>query len=210
MGEGVIGLFLIIALFYLFIGVNVLSDIFSDAIYQITSKTEDVEIYEESEKGLKTTVGVPIWNAQVAYVTIMALGCSAPEIFLCMYGQFRTVDSEDTLPSTMGPMILVGSASLNLFVGGGLAILGASQAKKVEACGAYAVTACFGTFAYIWLYIVICVNTPYYIDIGEAILTLMFYLILVLSVYATERCVNTRSETEERDANRRRICRHQL
>jgi hypothetical protein len=44
MGDGVIGIFLIGALFYLFIGVNVLSDIFSDAIYQITSKTEAVEI----------------------------------------------------------------------------------------------------------------------------------------------------------------------
>ena len=110
----------------------------------------------------------------------------------------------------MGPMILVGSASLNLFVGGGLAILGAVQAKKIEACGAYAVTACFGTFAYIWLYVVICVNTPYHIDIGEAVVTLLFYLLLVLSVYATERCANVHSEAEERDINRRRICRHQL
>jgi Ca2+/Na+ antiporter len=117
----------------------------------------------------------------------MSLGCSAPELFLCLYGQFRTT-VRDEPPSILGPMVLIGSASLNLFVGGGLAILGAAQAKKIEACGAYTVTAIFGTFAYIWLYIVICVNTPYRIDIGEAIVTLLFYLLLVLSVYATERC----------------------
>jgi hypothetical protein len=46
MGEGFIGAILIVALFYLFIGVSVLSDIFSDAIYQITSKTEDAVLYE--------------------------------------------------------------------------------------------------------------------------------------------------------------------
>jgi hypothetical protein len=46
MGEGFIGAVLVVALFYLFIGVSVLSDIFSDAIYQITSKTEDADIYE--------------------------------------------------------------------------------------------------------------------------------------------------------------------
>jgi Ca2+/Na+ antiporter len=107
-------------------------------------------------------------------------------------------------------MVLIGSASLNMFVGGGLAILGASQAKKIEACGAYTVTAIFGTFAYIWLYIVICVNTPYRIDIGEGIVTLLFYLLLVLAVYATERCNNVISEAEERDINRRRICRQRL
>ena len=94
----------------------------------------------------------------------------------------------------MGPMILVGSASLNLFIGGALAIIGANEAKKIESLGPYYITACFGTFAYIWLYIVICVNTPYYIDIGEAVMTLLFYLMLVMSVYATERCTHELNE----------------
>ena len=188
-----------------------LSDKFSDAIYVITSKTEDVDIYEQS--GKLSVIRIPIWNAQIAYVTIMALGCSAPEIFLCFYGQFRDSSLEtgvETLPTTMGPMILVGSASINLFIGGGLAILGAAEAKKVESLGAYAVTAIFGTVAYLWLYIVVCVNTPAYIDIGEAVVTLLLYLLLVLSVYATERCTHSHDEQEEQDLNRRRICRAQL
>ncbi len=64
-------------------------------------------------------IDVPIWNATVANLTLMALGSSAPEILLSVIG---TVSDLEAKPSRLGPATIVGSAAFNLLVISGISI----------------------------------------------------------------------------------------
>jgi len=46
LGDAFLAIYLIVVLFYLFLGISVLMDIFLEAIHEITTKTESVEIQE--------------------------------------------------------------------------------------------------------------------------------------------------------------------
>lgn len=117
-------------------------------------------------------------------MTLIALGSSAPEIFLCFFSIFKEVDAPNG-PTPAGPMVLVGSASFNMLVVTGVSILAAVEIKKIEKFGAFVVTALFATFAYLWFFVVLCVTTPGYITFWEAITTLSLYFILVLCVFVS-------------------------
>jgi Ca2+/Na+ antiporter len=128
LGDGLLGLWLVIVLFYLFLGISVLMDIFMESIHEITTATEEVEIVERGTSKV-VKVDVPLWNEQVANVTLIALGSSAPEIFLCFFSVFKEVDAA---PTPTGPMVLVGSAAFNMLVVTGVSILAAVEIKKIE------------------------------------------------------------------------------
>ena len=51
----------------------------------------------------------------------------------------------------------------------------------------FAVTATFSVFAYVWLLIILMVITPDVVDLWEAILTFVFFPILVLIAYAGDK-----------------------
>jgi Ca2+/Na+ antiporter len=181
MGDGFLSIWLVAVIFYLFLGISVLMDIFMESIHEITSSTEEVEIqWRGTDKVVK--VDVPRWNEQVANVTLIALGSSAPEIFLCCFSILKDVESP---PNPIGPMVLVGSAAFNMLVVTGISILAAVEIKRLEKFGAFVVTAIFACFAYIWFYIVLCVSTPGYISFWEAFTTLALYFILVLCVFVS-------------------------
>jgi len=110
-------------------------------------------------------------------------------------------------------MVLVGSASFNMLVVTGVSILAAWEVKKIEAFGAFVVTAIFSCFAYVWFFVVLCVSTPGFIDFWEAVITLSLYFILILFVYVTEKVSwsgKEHNDLEDEDNNRVRICRHTL
>lgn len=44
MGDGFLSIWLVAVIFYLFLGISVLMDIFMESIHEITSSTEEVEI----------------------------------------------------------------------------------------------------------------------------------------------------------------------
>ena len=48
-------------------------------------------------------------------------------------------------------------------------------------------TAVFCVFAYVWLIIILVVVSPDYVDLWEAILTLLFFPMLVVLAYAAEK-----------------------
>ena len=66
-------------LIYLFLGIQIISDIFMEAIEEITSQTKTVV---EKHNGQEFEIEIPIWNPTIANLTLMALGSSAPEILL--------------------------------------------------------------------------------------------------------------------------------
>lgn len=79
--KAVLGPAYLIALGWLFLGIALISDIFMEAIENVTSQTKSIELYDKAGKQTYV-IDTPIWNATVANLTLMALGSSAPEILL--------------------------------------------------------------------------------------------------------------------------------
>jgi len=70
-----------LALFWMFLGMNIIADVFMDAIEVITSSTRKVMKFDSYRNEFISTK-VNVWNPTVANLTLMALGSSAPEIML--------------------------------------------------------------------------------------------------------------------------------
>ena len=51
----------------------------------------------------------------------------------------------------------------------------------------FCITATFSLFAYIWLLIVLVVSSPNKVDVWEAVLTLLFFPLLVCIAYAGDK-----------------------
>ena len=150
-----LSIFVLLTLGWLFMGIGIISDIFMEAIEEITAQTKTVEWWDRDGKN-KVWIEIPIWNPTVANLTLMALGSSAPEILLSVVG---TVQDIEGLPSKLGPSTIVGSAAFNLLVISGVSILAVGDkddgyiTKKVYDTGVFAVTSIASLFAYIWLYL---------------------------------------------------------
>ena len=201
------GLALVLLLLYTFLGVAVASDIFMEAIAKITSRTEKVEVKDIKElKGESRMIGVPVWNSRIANVVLLALGSAAPEIFLSCFSILTNIES---VPNALGPMVLIGSASFNLLVVTGMSILAATEIKRVLHLNAFIVTAAFATFAFAWLFMVLVVFSPAYVEFWEAAATLALYPLLLFFVWATEKCSPEGAE-KELESNRRMICKQSL
>jgi len=144
-------------------------------------------------EGNALSVGVPIWNPRIANVTLLAIGSSAPEILLGFFSTFGTggVAHSDGAkkhnPSALGPMIMIGSASFNLLVTTGVSILAVEKTKKIEFFKSFLVTFLFSCFAYLWMFLVLYIISPAQVELWEAVLTLLFYPIMVGAVWLTER-----------------------
>ena len=130
----------------------------------------------------------------MANLTLMALGSSAPEILLNV---IQTAQTLSVPPPELGASTIVGSAAFNLLVISGCSIIGVGEEyKKVEQYGVFAITSITSLFAYIWLYLVLKVITPNEVEIWEAVLTFVFFPILLIVSYAADRCSTYYKEKE--------------
>mmetsp|Transcript_98060 Transcript_98060/g.134858 ORF Transcript_98060/g.134858 Transcript_98060/m.134858 type:complete len:87 (-) Transcript_98060:2304-2564(-) len=80
MPTAFLAIFYVIVLFYLFLGIAIVSDIFMESIEEITSKTTVVTIQDTD--GNDISIERKVWNPTIANLSLMALGSSAPEILL--------------------------------------------------------------------------------------------------------------------------------
>ena len=79
-------------LFYIFLGIAIISDIFMESIEEITAQTNlKVEV---DSFGKEEIVEETVWNATVANLTLMALGSSAPEIMLAVLETIIYIEDE--------------------------------------------------------------------------------------------------------------------
>lgn len=181
------------ALFYCFLGIAIAADIFMCSIEQITSATRKVKrtkkvgrlvSKEEEEEGEDEQYEyIRIWNPTVANLTLMALGSSAPEILLSII----EIVGNGFKAGDLGPGTIVGSAAFNLFCISAICVFAVGQTtKRIELYRVFIVTAFFGTFAYIWVFLVLIVITPNVVDVWEAVLTLLFFIILVVISYSVD------------------------
>ena len=182
MGKGTLGTFYLIFLFWLFLGISVIADIFMEAIEVITSSTRDMPFADKD--GNVVTVPVPVWNPTIANLTLMALGSSAPEILLSVIEALKNLGEK---AGELGPSSIVGSGAFNLLVISGVSIVSVDEPKKIYDLGVYSCTAFFSIFAYSWMYICLEVTTPDEIDLTEAWLTFFFFFLLVSMAFGFDK-----------------------
>ena len=96
--DAFLGICYLLFLFWLFMGIAILADLFMEAIETITSKSEIVKIPDAD--GNMIEVEKMFWNTTIANLTLMALGSSAPEIILSIAD---TLGSLGDVPSELGP-----------------------------------------------------------------------------------------------------------
>lgn len=187
-----------IGLMWCFMAVALIADKFMGAIERVTAS--------QYRKKLPSgrVVSVLVWNETVANLTLMALGSSAPEILLAV---IELVLINNFFSGSLGPSTIVGSAAFNLFVITAVCIYVIPEEdkkesneiaeedkknrelgyRKIKEVPVYIVTAIFSVFAYVWLLVVILLITPEIIDIGEGIVTFLFFPVLVAIAYLADR-----------------------
>ena len=164
------------------------------AIEKITSHSRTGKVANpDSDKGYDE-IEVKVWNDTVANLTLMALGSSSPEILLSCIEIFGNKFKAGAL----GPSTIVGSAAFNLLVITGVCVLAIPkpEVRRIKNIKVFAVTAVFCIFAYIWLIIILMLVTPGFVDLWEAIITLLMFPILVIIAYIAEKDFCSKKKTE--------------
>ena len=192
-----------LCLFYLFLGISIVSDIFMEGIEVITSAKRVVHVYDEM--GYKVPKKINVWNPTMANLTLMALGSSAPEILLSTIGAVTTLGQDG---DALGPSTIVGSASFNLLVISAVSVIAISPeqdikpdrddtvpkgVKKINDLGVFAVTTISSLFAYIWMFLVLRDQT---VTVTEGILTFAFFIIMVICALIADK-INARKMKRE-------------
>ena len=200
LGDGALGVCYLLFLFWLFIGISILADIFMEAIEVITSKSELVQVTDAD--GEIISIEKMFWNPTIANLTLMALGSSAPEIILSIADTMGTLGK---IPSELGPQAIVGSASFNLLVISAVSILAVNnEIKKINMVGVFITTAIMSTWAYIWFFLVLVIISPGVVELWEAAVTLGFMVALVIIAYSCDVCHTKGEDLEERRAAEKR------
>ncbi|TNN19719.1 Sodium/calcium exchanger 1 [Schistosoma japonicum] len=170
------------ALMYLFLGVSIIADRFMAAIEVITSQEKEVIVRRKN--GETQTISVRIWNETVSNLTLMALGSSAPEILLSVI----EIIGKNFEAGDLGPGTIVGSAAFNLFVIIGVCIIVVpdGQIRRIKHLSVFFITSSWSLFAYLWMYLIIAVFTPGVVEVWEALLTFIFFPVIVICAYIAD------------------------
>lgn len=166
-----------VLLVYMFLGIAIVSDIFMGSIEAVTSWKWKVKRGDRRRTEL-------LWNETIATLTLMALGSSAPEIFLATIETFK----REFHAGPLGPSTIIGSASFNLFViiAVCMACIPAGEIRAIANVRAFLVTALFSLCAYLWMVFALVIHGADVIDIVEAILTFVFLPLLVWVSYSVD------------------------
>ena len=168
-----------------FLGIAIVADMFMVGIEKITSKTKIIKVSNPKKKGGVEEIEVKVWNDTVANLSLMAFGTSAPEILLSVIDIcFKGFKSGD-----LGPATIVGSAAFNLLIITAICVVSIpkGETRKIENIKVYALTSFFSMFAYFWLIIVLVFVTPTVVDLWEAIITFLFFPLLIITAFLVDK-----------------------
>eukprot|EP00798_Chlamydomonas_sp_ICE-L_P012749 gene12749-15998_t len=168
---------------WLFFGVAVISDLFVEAIEEITSATKTVK--RTTASGKVVDVEVPVWNWVVSNITLMALGSSSPEILLAVV---ETLISLNRTTEELGPSTIIGSGSFNLFAITAICTISLKpgQFKRIDHQKVFVWTTTWMLWAHLWLWLVYKKISPGEIEIWEAVVTLAFMPFFVFTSYLVD------------------------
>ena len=173
-----------VGLLYSFIAVFIVADIFMCSIDSITSKTREVFITDPS--GKQKAIQIPVWNGAVANLVLMSLGPRvAPEILLSLIGIIGNGFQQDKI----GPSLIVGSGAFNLFVISAISVLVIpdGETRKIKKYSVFIINMFFSIVGYLWLLVILVLNTPNKVDVWEAVLTLLFIPVMVTLSWVAEK-----------------------
>lgn len=170
----------LVGLFWCFMGVAIIADIFMTAIERVTSAK--MRLYDKAKDRYYT---YEVWNATVANLTLMALGSSAPEILLNVIDIF----AKEFYLEGLGPGTIVGSAAFNLLMIIAVCIISIpeGQARRIKEMPVYAVTATWSILAYVWLVLILQGISPNVVEVWEAVVTFLFFPALTLLAFAADK-----------------------
>eukprot|EP00754_Rhynchopus_humris_P035412 Rhum_TRINITY_DN16949_c0_g1::Rhum_TRINITY_DN16949_c0_g1_i1::g.164864::m.164864/K05849/SLC8A, NCX; solute carrier family 8 (sodium/calcium exchanger) len=191
------GFLYIVCLFYVFLGVAIISDLFMAGIEQITAEKEKVVIQERNGRTREKVVMYTVWNETVANLTLLALGSSAPEILLSV---IETLQNFDKVPGELGPSTIVGSASFNLLCITGICMWSVDRVKKIKEFSVFVFTAGCSIWAYVWVLIVVSISSPDIVEVWEAFFTLLMFPMMVGIAWLFDRsCFRKTDDEAEED-----------
>lgn len=179
----------LITMIWFFMGVAIGADLFMCAIETITSKTKIIRVATDDQDGKGyEEVEIRVWNDTVANLTLMALGSSAPEILLSII----EICTKGFKAGELGPGTIVGSAAFNLLCITAVCVMAVDGPKRINSFNVFLTTAFFSVFAYIWMFIVIQVSSKGRLEIWEAVITFLWFPILVILAYIADKdlCAN--------------------
>ena len=175
------------------------SFLFFSSIETITASKRQVT-QTDPYSGETKKVLVPVWNPTVANLTLMALGSSAPEIFLSI---IETVGTLGRTPGELGPSTIVGSASFNFLVISAVSIMAVNEdsdnrtdkevledgtdrgVKKINDVNVFAITTTWSIIAYMWLFYVLIDKQ---VESWEGYLTFSYFWIMLIMAYVADCC----------------------
>ncbi|CAG5125255.1 unnamed protein product [Candidula unifasciata] len=197
-GNGVRAFLYLAGLLWCFLGVAHLADVFMASIERITSRTRTVRIADgEAENGY-IEVELKVWNDTVANLSLLALGTSAPEILLSVI----EIIGNRFQAGELGPGTIVGSAAFNLLIISAICIycIPEGEIRRIASVKVFAVTAFTCVFAYVWLAIVLLVISPDVVEVWEAVLTFVFFPLLIVVAYLADKDFFLKKEKRHRQA----------
>lgn len=163
-----------------FLGVAIVCDTFMGSIEAITSKKKRVRCRHTDRY-----VTVRVWNDTVANLTLMALGSSAPEILLSV----TELLLREFYSGDLGPSTIVGSAAFNLLMITAICVsaIPAGEVRKIKEMKVFAVTSFFSLWAYLWIIIMVEMNTRDVVEPWEGAVTLIQFPLLVFIAFCADR-----------------------
>lgn len=162
---------------YFFIGISIVADTFMSSIEQVTSLRIQRRAVDKSGSRSGPIRTSLVWNETVATLTLMALGSSAPEIFLSIID----IVKKRFHFGSLGPSTIVGSASFNLFViiAVCIVVIPTGETRAIQNLPAFYITAFFSILAYVWMAFILLVTSPDIVEVWEAGLTFLMLPIMV-------------------------------
>ncbi|CAI9720799.1 sodium/calcium exchanger 3 isoform X1 [Octopus vulgaris] len=183
----------LLGLLWCFLGVSIIADTFMCSIERITSKTRKIRVADSSKPNGFHEVEVKVWNDTVANLSLLALGTSAPEILLSVI----EILGNGFCAGALGPSTIVGSAAFNLFVISGICIMTIpnGEFRRIKSMRVFGITSFFCLFSYMWLAIVLLASSPNEVELWEAIVTFLYFPLLILIAYLVDRkcCIEDKS-----------------
>jgi solute carrier family 8 (sodium/calcium exchanger) len=168
-----------LGLFWCFLGVAIVADVFMGSIERITAKK-----VRKMNPNTKRFVTAQVWNPTVANLTLMALGSSSPEILLSVIellgNRFYSGD--------LGPSCIVGSAAFNLLCITAVCIFAIpdGEFRRIKEISVYAITSFFSLFAYMWLLIILVPSSANVVTPIEGVVTFLFFPLNVVLAYLAD------------------------
>ncbi|KAK7113649.1 sodium/calcium exchanger Calx-like isoform X2 [Littorina saxatilis] len=175
----------LLGLLWCFLAVAIVADIFMCSIERITSKTRIVRMPDNNSTEGFRELELKVWNDTVANLSLLALGTSAPEIMLSVI----EIVGNNFVAGELGPGTIVGSAAFNLLVISAICIVAIPEGdtRRITNVKVFGVTATVGILAYVWVAIVLLAVSPNVVEMWEAVLTFLFFPLLILVAYLADK-----------------------